>query len=132
MMYAQLLIVSMQRQCRQFRFKADDLQPGVRSPPADFIEYSRGIRNVWRTGRAEHRRKKLLADGRIASSPDMERQEQAPPVADHAQIMSAAQHGADLVGQLQCSFALARLGEQVDGGPYARFQSDRCPTRRDG
>ncbi len=110
MMYAQALIVSIRRQCPQFRLKADDLQLGVRFCPVDRVQHcSRGIPILGRTGRAEHRRKKLPCDDPIASSPDVEGQEQTPPVADHAQVTSAAQHGIDLVGQLQRSFALARL-----------------------
>jgi hypothetical protein len=62
----------------------------------------------------------------------MEGQEQAPPVAHRTQVMSAAQHGADLVNQLQRAFPLAGLAKQVDGGPDAGFQADRCATRSDG
>ena len=70
---------------------------------------ARGILVFGDSGRVEHRGKKLLRDGRIASSPGIEGKEQTPPVAYRAQIVSAAQFGSDLVGQLQRLLASARL-----------------------
>ena len=85
MMYAQPVIVSIWRQYRQLCFKADDLQPGVRRWPADRVQHrSRSISIFRGIGRVEHRGKELLGDGRIASSPDMEGQQQTPPIADRA------------------------------------------------
>src|SRR5580693_30414 len=80
MIYTQPVIISILRQCCQLCFKAGDLHPGVRPWSTNRVQHcSRSIAVLWKIGRIEHRGKELLGDGRIASSPDVESQQQAPP-----------------------------------------------------